>query len=440
MRLRFWLLLFALAAPFAISARPTASAKFDSGDSTAGDPPRAKLPTSPQFLGAGSCSASACHNANFVQGFTASEYTTWITRDPHARAYEVLFDERSKKMQKALERTTLPHEDPRCLRCHVSPHFQDQPMSADAAYFKTDGVSCESCHGPASEWIKLHHLPAWRGKSNDEKKRFGMVDTRSIVGRAELCVQCHVGGPGRDVDHDLIAAGHPRLFFEFSAFHESWPRHGQEAKAFGRVAGATQAQAWAVGQLVTARASLELVAERSGNAENPWPEFAEFDCTSCHHNLQAEGSYKKLGSGTRRPGTFPWGHQVLLAPLAAGIAPAPMDLRDPIQSLRKLVESGKAPRQTIAADARKAAKRLAEMLDAIERAGPHGKVNAADLARRLADWAPGSQDERTQVHLALVALHQSGLPSTAKGSTAEPPPAFDPRAIRARLNVLQKGR
>src|SRR5205823_3686488 len=117
------------------------------------------------------------------------------------------------------QRTTPAHEEQRCLSCHVAPDYDVNKPPCDAPYFKTDGVSCESCHGPAQDWLARHHLDAWKNETRAEKNRLGMTDTQSLAGRAQLCARCHVGAAGMDVDHDLLAAGHPRLSFEFAAFH-----------------------------------------------------------------------------------------------------------------------------------------------------------------------------------------------------------------------------
>src|SRR5262249_53265920 len=45
-----------------------------------------------QLQGVGSCSAASCHGYNGPKGSKGSEYTTWVTHDPHARAYSVLFE------------------------------------------------------------------------------------------------------------------------------------------------------------------------------------------------------------------------------------------------------------------------------------------------------------------------------------------------------------
>lgn len=84
---------------------------------------RATAPTVP-FTGAISCAATACHNANGPPGSKGSEYTTWITLDRHARAYEVLFHPDSERIIRNLHGPNAPHsasETTLCLKCHVHP-------------------------------------------------------------------------------------------------------------------------------------------------------------------------------------------------------------------------------------------------------------------------------------------------------------------------------
>src|SRR5262245_55505671 len=78
-----------------------------------------------------------------------------------------------------------------CVRCHATVFAGD----ANA------GVSCESCHGPASGYLKPHQTKGTHAQS----LTLGMTD---IVGKitawAEQCTRCHVVD-----DQRLVAAGHP---------------------------------------------------------------------------------------------------------------------------------------------------------------------------------------------------------------------------------------
>ena len=414
---------------------------------------------SQNLMGAGSCAAAACHNANFDKGHPGSEYTSWITRDrDHARAYEVLFDERSKNIQKNLNRSITAYNNQRCLSCHTSPDFDLANPPAHAPYFKTDGVSCESCHGPAKNWLNVHHLDAWQTKTPEQKKALGMHDTRSLAGRAQVCVTCHVGAPGMEVDHDLIAAGHPRLHFEFGAFHAFLPRHWSDSKD-RRDRPDFEARVWAIGQLATAQASLELLAEHAGNKEKAWPEFALYDCSSCHHELESPSRRQQQGFGKRKPGAFPWGHQVVMARRILENqreSKAPQSLQR-LDQLQKIMDAGNPNRQDIATHAKAAATLLARWQNDLDQQPLDGRSIEEMLRSLLAKDGPmvgASWDEITQAHLGLAALYnaQSNLKLPMPPSLQEsvlrvsrnlqPVRQFDPQAIHKRLaefkNLSQK--
>src|SRR5262245_14046788 len=188
------------------------AAERPAGDA-AGDP--APIPV----LGVASCAAMACHHGNAPRGSKGSEYSTWIAVDPHAKAYRVLYNAESRRMHEALAKDDLAlkgkraHENPLCLRCHGLGDGVPQALQAD-------GVGCERCHGPAGSWKSTHYLNGF------DRATPGFNDLRTdLVVRAEVCMDCHVGKGGTDVDHDLIAAGHPRLRFEYAGYHASYPRH-----------------------------------------------------------------------------------------------------------------------------------------------------------------------------------------------------------------------
>ena len=45
-----------------------------------------------------------------------------------------------------------------------------------------------------------------------------MYDTRDLVQRTEKCLACHLGTQEKFVDHEMIAAGHPDLYFSWTLF------------------------------------------------------------------------------------------------------------------------------------------------------------------------------------------------------------------------------
>jgi hypothetical protein len=108
-----------------------------------------------------------------------------------------------------------------------------------------------------------------------------MYDTRNLAKRAEKCASCHVGDETRNVDHELIAAGHPDLVFELDTFTAILPPHWRISQDEGG------GKAWVVGQAVTLRESLKRLARRTQQqGAKAWPEFAEFECFACHHEVK----------------------------------------------------------------------------------------------------------------------------------------------------------
>ena len=242
-----------------------------------------------QWRGVASCTSSGCHNqdsgrAAYTHG---SEYAIWSAHDPHSRAFQVLFDPRSLRIQKNLDhaepskKAIPPDQNILCIRCHVDPHAVDA-AEASPVWFG-DGVGCESCHGPAGGWLTAHFGPDWKGMSDEEKCAKGFNDMKDLQNRARACTDCHVGGDRAEVNHDLIAAGHPALLFENSSFLERYrPYQHWSEEDDRRCHPAFEAQTWAVGQVVSAEAAMKLLAARARATKppdvRPWPEFAEYDC------------------------------------------------------------------------------------------------------------------------------------------------------------------
>ncbi len=242
--------------------------------------------TAPRFMGVATCMSSACHHKDVLPDAAGCEYTTWLEKDQHARAYAILFDERSRRIvtaygQLADPKQSHPEKEALCLRCHST----DAPPDLRGPRFSAaDGVGCESCHGPAEKWLSRHYLDEWKTKSQHDKEALGFAPTKNLVVRAGQCAACHVGSGDADVNHDLIAAGHPRLNFELGTYHAKLPHHWKEKGDNATADFASRLEA--VGQVVSARAALRLLDQRASQPDKVWPEFAEYDCLACHHRLQ----------------------------------------------------------------------------------------------------------------------------------------------------------
>ncbi len=229
-----------------------------------------------QWRGVASCTSSGCHNqdsgrASYARG---SEYAVWASHDPHSRAFQVLFDARSLQIQKNLDHAappntaTPPDKNLLCIRCHVDPHA-DAVAEAAPVWF-SDGVGCESCHGPAGGWLTAHYGPEWQSLSDEQKCKRGFNDMKDLGNRARACTDCHVGGDRAEVNHDLIAAGHPALLFENSSFLDRYRpyQHWSEAEDRRRHP-AFEVETWAVGQVVSGKAAMKLLAARRGRRSLP---------------------------------------------------------------------------------------------------------------------------------------------------------------------------
>lgn len=254
-----------------------------------------------------SCAAAACHGSG-KPGQPGGEYSTWAPDlsddrppDPHAQAYRVLFSDAAVKMARAIG-SAAPHREPACLKCHSV----EQVAPASAA---TEGVGCGACHGASDKWLAEHYRSAWAALSHRDKwERYGFVPTKNLTARVLTCVGCHVGGAGREVDHDLIAAGHPRLAFEAARFHvlASYRKHWTERTPQP----AFELRLWVIGQAAGLRGAADLLrirAERSASGGSaPWPEFAGYSCYSCHRPVGGQPSTVERPTPTDRSGWERW--------------------------------------------------------------------------------------------------------------------------------------
>jgi hypothetical protein len=131
------------------------------------------------------------------------------------------------------------------------------------------------------------HVEPHRSRAN--LRELGFIDNQPLVERARQCATCHVGTSTADVDHDMIAAGHPELYFEFSSYHARLPKHWSSVDE--RIATAHfEIQSWLAGQIACIQASLELRIGRADRARRNqqigWPDLAEQSCFSCHQRIR----------------------------------------------------------------------------------------------------------------------------------------------------------
>ena len=317
-----------------------------------------------KYTGPGSCSSPSCHGGVQERGETSvlqNEYSTWVVRDKHARAFANLTNPVGTRLAKIMG---LPKPDTaaRCLACHAL----DVPVDQRARTFDlTDGVGCENCHGPASAWLGPHTTRNW---NYDKSLELGMYNTRDLIQRSERCLSCHLGTPEKTVDHELIAAGHPDLYFELDSFMSVMPPHWTEADKDPWLG----VRSLSVGQAVQLCEQLKRVARESSSGT--WPEYAELDCFACHHSLTAtkDSWRQERGYAGRRPGNTPWNlsrYVVLRHVVEEADATAAQQLKSEVDKVYSLVTSPGSDRKQIAAQASIAAEvagRLARSTSALK--------------------------------------------------------------------------
>src|SRR5262249_10382358 len=249
-----------------------------------------------KFFGVASCASMACHHFNGAKGSERSEHSTWSAWDKHARAYAVLENERSHRIVRNLYGEAGAEKEPAtkrklCLECHSTYATESQ---RGERFFIGDGVGCESCHGPAEKYLDTHYQAGFKNLSADQKETdFGLRNVWNLSKRTTLCTSCHVGNKDKEVNHDLIAAGHPRLNFEMGGYHGIYQKHWNDRTYVSNPSknqpADFEARLWLLGQLTAAKSALELLESRATNAnksaDKPWPEFAEYACFACHKNL-----------------------------------------------------------------------------------------------------------------------------------------------------------
>lgn len=260
-----------------------------------------------QHLGVATCASTLCHGsakplaAHSVQ---QNEYVTWSHFDPHARAYRVLLEPRAQKIAVRLG-IGPAHEARICLDCHA----ENVAASDRGPRFQlSDGIGCESCHGAAQRWLATHD-DAPRVTHADNLAS-GLLPIEEPASRARVCVACHVGDPTRFASHRMMASGHPRLSFELDTFTELWRTSGgrehfkRDQDYRQRKPAPGGSTVWIAGLLQASRSQLELLRSPHFQNAGALPEFALYNCYSCHRSMRFDYAAGRGLAGTLEPGSL----------------------------------------------------------------------------------------------------------------------------------------
>ncbi len=208
-----------------------------------------------RFTGSPSCATSMCHGG---AGELRQQTSIWQKQDIHSRTYNTLVNARSAQIAASLKIPDATTSS-RCTTCHAP--FQGVPKSAflNEITKAAEGVSCESCHGPAEPWVRAHTRPDF---SHRDRVLLGLRELNHLYVRANSCVACH-----QVVEPALLSAGHPELRFELDGQAVAEPKHWREKGDWHGP------KAWLVGQAVALRemsAQLSREANPGEKLTAPW--------------------------------------------------------------------------------------------------------------------------------------------------------------------------
>lgn len=196
-----------------VSYAATASMSASSGVSAA-------APVDPNHV-LGNQTCVKCH---------APEIKVW-QQTPHARTFDELHRRpEAKQIASKLGLKSIKHEG-RCTNCH----YTGQTDATSGNVHAIAGVSCESCHGAAKDWLDMHSDYGGEGitRLTESKKHrqqriaesvaAGMRNPANIFLVAQSCLRCHTTADEQLVNVGGHSAG--SLDFEFVSWSQGTIRH-----------------------------------------------------------------------------------------------------------------------------------------------------------------------------------------------------------------------
>ncbi len=159
----------------------------------------------------------------------ANEVRVWQST-PHATSFETL--SRTSEAKEICRKLGVrsPKRSERCAVCHFTSQVNESGKLRVVA-----GVSCESCHGAAADWLDVHNDYGGPQTTRDQETeshrqmrlenatRLGMRNTRNLYLIASQCYQCHT-----IPDEELVNRGGHRATndaFELVAWSQGSIRH-----------------------------------------------------------------------------------------------------------------------------------------------------------------------------------------------------------------------
>ena len=157
-----------------------------------------------------------------------SEVSVWKAT-PHSQTFEQLHRlPEAKKIAANMGIRSIKYDN-RCVACHYTQQMeQGSPVAVS-------GISCESCHGAARDWVDIHHNYGGEGVTREAESaahkamrvsnsiEAGMKNPNNVFLVAQSCYRCHTVQDEELVNQGGHNAG--SLDFEFVSWSQGMVRH-----------------------------------------------------------------------------------------------------------------------------------------------------------------------------------------------------------------------
>ena len=141
------------------------------------------LIAAPRYAGSDKC--KICHNRKDQ----VSQFDIW-SKSGHARAYATLATDKAKQFAAKAGVKGDPQKAAECLECHVTGYGEDSTHFAES-FARENGVQCESCHGPGSDYKSPSIMSSPKYASNRAGQHTLAVNAGLVMPDEKTCVRCH---------------------------------------------------------------------------------------------------------------------------------------------------------------------------------------------------------------------------------------------------------
>ena len=227
--------------------------------------------------------------APFAEGYRKcekcheAEVEVWKQTE-HFKSFQTVHrKEEAKKILDAAGGGASMRQNANCVLCH----YTETQSSPTAKPQVASGPSCESCHGPSSDWRDVHNFygngiedaakepAANKTKRLAEARKAGMIWSFMTYDIAANCNECHgLAHPklGGDVLAKMLDAGHPsEPDFELARYSQGTVRHRFYPPDYGKnaeMSAAELARLFVVGQ------AAKLVSATAAAAKSSHPKYS----------------------------------------------------------------------------------------------------------------------------------------------------------------------